>query len=345
MAAVNNSYICLACNTPFSGRKRKYCSKTCAVTDRQLRWNKKRRKDLINHTCIQCGGSFSGYKGRRYCSKSCSYAAQNRQERVRDSCRERWAAEVNKGATPLSFEEWKKKKKQIGCRSLAMDRLAEANAKQAWQHWLNNLASSQWLDVYWLATGKPWTDPRLSNAERYTSKYQFKKGFRDKERERTRMYKWSHPDTVAGWNDESSKQRRWNQAAISADGSVTKNFVKELLRQKLCPYCLCLLTKDNRHLDHVTPLSQDGEHSATNLIACCSFCNGSKGAKKLWQWHLAQGVCMQRPHEPHYSINVINVRFFDGPIRMRGKGARNLTIFGPPNSCHFVTELNGNSRQ
>lgn len=299
MAAVNNSYICLACNTPFAGRKRKYCSKACGIAYRYECRNQKRRTQLIGHVCAQCGTGFDGYKHRRYCSDTCADLALAEQRKnylgVRDFKRERWLAAINKGETALSFEDWRKEVARPQQRGpyddpwhKLQDILAERNAKQAWNYWLDVLADDQWHSEYWAASGKPWNNPRLSVAEKYTSKYEHKKGFRDKERERTRMYKWSHPDTVAGWKDDvGHRRRRWNQAAISADGSVTKSFVRELLRQRFCSYCLCLLTKDNRHLDHVTPLSQDGIHSSSNLVACCAACNGSKGAKKLWQWALS----------------------------------------------------------
>lgn len=294
MAAVNHNYICLACNTPFSGRKRKYCSNVCAETDRQLRWNNKRRKGLVSRTCLQCSISFSGARDRRYCSRSCAAASksQYQSERVRDSRRERWQAEVGKGVTSLSFEDWKKKKQRKGNLDRSMDRLAEANAKQAWQYWLSNLASDQWLDAYWLATGKPWNNPRLSVAEKFTLRYESDKKFRAKEVERRRLFKWSHPEVVAMQENDACNRRRWNQAAIRADGSITKTVVADLLRQKFCPYCLCRLTKQNRHIDHITPLSQDGAHSITNVVACCASCNRSKGAKKLWQWALSsRWVC------------------------------------------------------
>lgn len=47
-----------------------------------------------------------------------------------------------------------------------------------------------------------------------------------------------------------------------------------------CGYC----GEEADEVDHVEPLSLGGSNGDTNLVACCGFCNRSKGAKPLSEW-------------------------------------------------------------
>jgi 5-methylcytosine-specific restriction endonuclease McrA len=137
---------------------------------------------------------------------------------------------------------------------------------------------------YYEASGKPWNNPRLSEAEKYTTRYAIDEAFRDREKEKTRMYKFSHPQIVAGWENHPANRRKWNQAAITADGTVTKQVVLALITQKHCAWCGCEINKDTRHIDHITPISKGGAHTESNLVAACVDCNKAKGSKLLFQW-------------------------------------------------------------
>lgn len=54
-----------------------------------------------------------------------------------------------------------------------------------------------------------------------------------------------------------------------------------------CAYCgihqdiLWIIYNQNLTMDHVIPLSRDGEHSVENIVPACPECNDKKGAK-LW---------------------------------------------------------------
>jgi 5-methylcytosine-specific restriction endonuclease McrA len=45
----------------------------------------------------------------------------------------------------------------------------------------------------------------------------------------------------------------------------------------LCYWCRRLTTREERHVDHIRPLSQKGEHAAGNLCIACVECNIAKG--------------------------------------------------------------------
>lgn len=166
----------------------------------------------------------------------------------------------------------------------AYARLTASNAREAWAYWLKVKAPDWWMRVYYMESGKPWNNPRLSVAEKYSMRYELDSSFRDRQREKTRMYKFSHPDIVAGWENSAGNRRKWNQTAMLADGTVSKQVVRSLVCETICAWCGCGIDKRNRQIDHITPISKGGAHSALNLVATCDKCNMAKGSKLLFQW-------------------------------------------------------------
>lgn len=88
-----------------------------------------------------------------------------------------------------------------------------------------------------------------------------------------------NPDYAAQW--ERDEKGRWFKAASSADGTVTRLFIRQLEQERICPYCLVKLTVENRVFDHVQAIAAGGAHSAENLAACCETCNAAKGKLSL----------------------------------------------------------------
>ena len=48
-----------------------------------------------------------------------------------------------------------------------------------------------------------------------------------------------------------------------------------------CQYCGKSAPDVVLHIDHIQPVSKDGDNSITNLITACAECNGGKGAREL----------------------------------------------------------------
>lgn len=62
-----------------------------------------------------------------------------------------------------------------------------------------------------------------------------------------------------------------------------------ILRRDICPYCGLRGTGDDLlTLDHVTPVSSDGENNHRNLVGCCRFCNALKGSRSVLHFLLDQ---------------------------------------------------------
>ena len=60
----------------------------------------------------------------------------------------------------------------------------EKQARQAWRHWLHEMAPNWWLDVYYRETGRPWIDHRLTKSAKTVVRYQNDAEFRRKKLDR-----------------------------------------------------------------------------------------------------------------------------------------------------------------
>jgi hypothetical protein len=69
---------------------------------------------------------------------------------------------------------------------------------------------------------------------------------------------------------------RKSKIKVTADKSVTAEFLKELYGQEFCYYCLQYTVPEQRTVDHKDALSRGGLHTAKNLVMACRHCNCSK---------------------------------------------------------------------
>ena len=80
-------------------------------------------------------------------------------------------------------------------------------------------------------------------------------------------------------------------------GATISDFTLEQWQQTLedhgstCAYC----GKSDANLtqDHVIPLSKGGNHTASNIVPACRFCNSSKGSRLLEEWLVSVDACPQ----------------------------------------------------
>lgn len=152
------------------------------------------------------------------------------------------------------------------------EKLAYSNALQAWRYWLTQRASDDWIKAYYSAA--PWKNPRLSDAEQFRLRYELDATFASAQRKRISVRRFTNPTYAAMWSNDGSR-RRWWRAASSHDGTVTKPFMKALLSETHCAYCMQRI-EGEPHIDHVMPISRGGLHTADNLVLCCSDCNLNK---------------------------------------------------------------------
>ena len=173
---------------------------------------------------------------------------------------------------------------------MQQERLAQANAHQAWRWWLTQ-APDSWVAAYYDAKGTPWANPRLSEAERYRIQYRMDLDFNLKERVRRQHTKKAKRDGV----------QELIRGAIRRNGTSSR--VEELcgysiaeLRQHIERQFTKGMTWDRFmageiHIDHIVPqksfdLQDDTEWRAcwalTNLRPVWAKDNLEKGSRALY---------------------------------------------------------------
>lgn len=143
------------------------------------------------------------------------------------------------------------------------------NARDAWIYWLKVKAPNWWMRAYYREMGKPWANPRLSDAQQWKIRYWCDPAFRAKEIEKVQVL----------------KERRAQRIAATCDGTLTGEVIVALFAAaKDCHYCGHLMRSVDKSLDHKTPLSAGGAHSITNVVVCCKTCNTFKGKQTIDEW-------------------------------------------------------------
>jgi 5-methylcytosine-specific restriction endonuclease McrA len=100
-------------------------------------------------------------------------------------------------------------------------------------------------------------------------------------------YKARHPDrvtlankrtTLAALASHAARQRVRNKTASRPDVQVMAVYVLAASDTPIkCHWCAAETEKKLRHVDHVIPLCEGGEHKAWNLVIACIPCNLKKG--------------------------------------------------------------------
>lgn len=157
---------------------------------------------------------------------------------------------------------------------LALKLAAEAQkqiaAARAWRRrWSTTDAPAPCVAAWYAATDKPWNNPRLSQADRWRTRYALDDGFRAKEVIKAQL----------------RKQSRRERVEAQSDGTVTRGSLGALFAAATCcTYCGAGLTSTQKTADHVVPLHSGGLHSIDNLVIACFDCNTRKGRKTLKRW-------------------------------------------------------------
>lgn len=172
-------------------------------------------------------------------------------------------------------KRWRAKRKAIGLK-------ASGNWAERWHEYVDVAAKrgrEYWprgcrVSIKQSRTGRakqPWHG--LGDTDAYRIRYAMDHEFAQRERERMSARRFLQPEYGAQWERNGN---RWIRAAQSADGSVTREFLRLIRREMHCAYCGEHTKAKDRHLDHVWPLARGGTHSADNLVMACAECNRSK---------------------------------------------------------------------
>lgn len=144
------------------------------------------------------------------------------------------------------------------------DRLAEANALQAWRWWMKAKAPLGWRRAYHEAAGlAPWLRPGLGSAERLVIRYAYDATFREREYARLQTKK--------------RRDRMLLAQAMLLPGALTAAETEGIrVSAAPCFYCGRERVGWQRTVDHRVPLSKGGRHDRANVVPCCRSCNSAK---------------------------------------------------------------------
>lgn len=254
--------ICQWCGKEFTGRKRKYCCSTCCIAARDARATARRRLESIakkpsEALCVYCGKPLPTLpiRPRTYCDNSCRNKFLRR--RV--------------GVGP-------KQKPSVETQQRTMDILAEQNARQAWDYWIRVLAPDSWLDGYWQATGKPWLDPRLTDAEQYTLKYRLDEAFAVCERMRNQTRKKTTGKGIAEVMRGAIKRNGRSLKVERLLGYSIEDLKEHIERQFHKRMSWRAFLQGRIHIDHIVPQSSYNLSNPEEWRACWALSN----LRPLW---------------------------------------------------------------
>ena len=71
-----------------------------------------------------------------------------------------------------------------------------------------------------------------------------------------------------------------------SDGTIKLESLNKMYEEQnhKCAYCGCDLEENQKHLDHILPISRGGKHTIKNVHWTCAECNLSKGNKTEEEW-------------------------------------------------------------
>ena len=88
-----------------------------------------------------------------------------------------------------------------------MTRQAIAEAKRARAAWFKRDAPDEWMAAWYEASGKPWNNPRITEAERYRLKYNGCAKYRASQQAKVRTWKQANPAKVAAQRARHMERR------------------------------------------------------------------------------------------------------------------------------------------
>lgn len=92
----------------------------------------------------------------------------------------------------------------------------------------------------------------------------------------------------------SGNARRARKQAAQVAGPVSMRVYREVVESGDCVYC----GAEADTVDHIQPLARGGHEAEYNLVPACDYCNSSKCASPLTDWHHQELVRHAVRHSP-----------------------------------------------
>ena len=94
---------------------------------------------------------------------------------------------------------------------------------------------------------------------------------------------------------KSKFSRKYKVPALTAENLFRRDL-------HICGYCGRFIRGDKATMDHIVPQSKGGQHTWTNVVACCKSCNNQKGSKMLEDTEME---LLYVPYTPSQTENLI----------------------------------------
>jgi len=171
-----------------------------------------------------------------------------------------------------------------------MDQYARWNAEQAFDYWIRVRASDETVRLWYEASGKPWANPRLSDAQQYRLRYSIDPDFQIKERVRRQLTKKAKRDGVSELIRGAIRRGGKSRTLESLLGYSVSELRVHLERQFSNGMTWDSFMRGEIHIDHIIPqkefdLSDDDEWRRcwcmTNLMPLWANDNLKKRDKRV----------------------------------------------------------------
>lgn len=164
-------------------------------------------------------------------------------------------------------------------------------ARNAWRHWITERAPSWWLDAYYAASGKPWTDHRLTSAEQFRLQYRLDADYNLRQRLRAAMKRKRQGIKIDLLLRTAVERNGSSPKAEQFVGYTAKELRQHLERQFTLGMTWERFCAGEIHIDHIVPLTAHDISRPDELRAAWAITN----LRPLW----AKDNMTKRDHRTH----------------------------------------------
>mgnify|MGYP006434059489 CR=1 FL=1 len=152
-------------------------------------------------------------------------------------------------------------------------RLARRNAIEAFDWYIREHATDQWVECFYAVKGEPWRNPRLSEAEQYRVRYRKDEEFATKERMRRQIRKAMNRDGVAELMRGAIRRGGQSKQVERALGYTIGQLCTHLERQFTKGMTWDRFRSGDIHIDHITPQAAFDLSNPEQWRACWCLSN------------------------------------------------------------------------
>ena len=227
---------------------------------------RKRSKDGLQNTCKECVSQYQQENKEKIQQQKQQYYQETKEERLQymQQYRQENKEEIAEQRKQY-YQKHKEEKRQYN--------------KQYYQE--NKEEILQYAKQY----GKQYYQENKEKIAQYNKKWQ--KEHKEEHAEHMKKYKQTPQGQIAYFNVYGKRRKR-----EEAQGNgITKDQWLEMMHffDWKCAYSGVLVnTKNNRSIDHITPLAKGGEHEIWNCVPMDKSLNISKQDKDIMEWYTAQ---------------------------------------------------------